>query len=51
MLSAYARRGNGLAVLKETLCPPLNEICARKDLNLEINPMKVLCSIIIEEIF
>lgn len=42
MLSAYARRGHGLTILKNTLAAPLQHICAQKELNLEIDPLKVL---------
>ena len=41
MLSAYARRGQGLGVLRDILEKPIQELVARRDLNLEINPSKV----------
>lgn len=41
MLSAYARRGQGLAILKEILEAPLKDITSKSNLNLEINPQKV----------
>ncbi len=43
MLSAYARRGQGLSILKDILEQPLKEITSRKDLNLEIDPRLVNC--------
>jgi hypothetical protein len=41
MLSAYARRGLGMTILRNTLAEPLQKICAQRALNLEINPLKV----------
>jgi hypothetical protein len=41
MLSAYARRGLGMTILRNTLAEPLQKICAQRSLNLEINPLKV----------
>lgn len=41
MLSAYARRGQGLSVLRSVLEEPLKSLTSRKDLNLEINPQKI----------
>jgi len=41
MLSAYSKRGSGLSILKEILEPPLKEITSRKDLNLEVEPIKI----------
>jgi Ras GTPase-activating-like protein IQGAP2/3 len=41
MLSAYARRGHGTTILRNTLADNLQAICSRKDFNLEINPLKV----------
>jgi len=41
MLSAYARRGQGLSILKDILEAPLKEMTGTKDLNLEIDPVKV----------
>jgi len=46
MLSAYARRGQGLAVLRTVLEEPLKALTSRKDLNLEISPQKVYAQLI-----
>jgi Ras GTPase-activating-like protein IQGAP2/3 len=46
MLSAYARRGQGLSILKDILEQPLRSLTSRKDLNLEINPAKVYTQMI-----
>eukprot|EP01006_Ploeotia_vitrea_P031861 TRINITY_DN64153_c0_g3_i3.p1 TRINITY_DN64153_c0_g3~~TRINITY_DN64153_c0_g3_i3.p1 ORF type:complete len:649 (-),score=387.13 TRINITY_DN64153_c0_g3_i3:60-2006(-) len=48
MLSAYAKRGQGLSVLKDVLQEPIQRVVANKQLNLEINPMKVYMQIIQE---
>jgi len=48
MLSAYAKRGQGLSVLKGVLEEPLRKITAQKSLNLEINPAKVYSQMIID---
>eukprot|EP00456_Euglypha_rotunda_P037958 TRINITY_DN29148_c0_g1_i6.p1 TRINITY_DN29148_c0_g1~~TRINITY_DN29148_c0_g1_i6.p1 ORF type:complete len:191 (-),score=35.71 TRINITY_DN29148_c0_g1_i6:30-602(-) len=48
MLSAYARRGQGLSILKEILAEPLKSLTSQKDLNLEINPMKVYNQMIVD---
>lgn len=45
MLSAYARRGQGLTILRDILSPALKELQALKDLNLEIDPTKVLAQL------
>lgn len=50
MLSAYARRGQGLSVLKEILEEPLKSLVARKDLNLEINPSKASHSLLLASV-
>ncbi|ETO25151.1 hypothetical protein RFI_11994 [Reticulomyxa filosa] len=41
MLSAYARRGQGLGVLREILEKPIREMVQQTSLNLEINPVEV----------
>jgi Ras GTPase-activating-like protein IQGAP2/3 len=41
MLSAYAKRGLGLGILKEILAQPLQDITRQTSLNLEINPSVV----------
>eukprot|EP01083_Nonionella_stella_P072603 195816_1 len=41
MLSAYARRGQGLGILREILEKPIREMVAQTSLNLEINPVEV----------
>lgn len=46
MLSAYARRGQGLSVLRSVLEQPLKALTSRKDLNLEISPQKVYAQLI-----
>lgn len=46
MLSAYARRGQGLSVLRTVLEQPLKALTSRKDLNLEISPQKVYAQLI-----
>lgn len=46
MLSAYAKRGQGLSILKEILEEPLKEIANRKDLNLEVDPAKIYTQMI-----
>lgn len=46
MLSSYARRGQGLTILKEILGDPIREICADKTLNLEVQPLKVYTQLI-----
>jgi len=46
MLSAYAKRGQGLSVLKGVLEEPLKKITSQKNLNLEINPTKVYAQMI-----
>jgi len=46
MLSAYAKRGQGLTILRDILEAPLKELQSLKDLNLEIDPSKVLLQLI-----
>lgn len=46
MLSAYARRGQGLSILRDVLEEPLQFITNQKDLNLEINPSKVFSQLV-----
>jgi len=41
MLSAYARRGIGISVLKDALGATISRIVADSELNLEVNPIKV----------
>lgn len=41
MLSAYARRGLGLGILKDILAKPLQDLTRQTNLNLEINPSEV----------
>eukprot|EP00475_Leptophrys_vorax_P005130 TRINITY_DN1307_c0_g2_i1.p1 TRINITY_DN1307_c0_g2~~TRINITY_DN1307_c0_g2_i1.p1 ORF type:complete len:901 (+),score=234.58 TRINITY_DN1307_c0_g2_i1:125-2827(+) len=48
MLSAYARRGIGMTILKSTLGPPLEELMRNKDLDLELIPDKVYTKMIID---
>ncbi|ETO28352.1 hypothetical protein RFI_08785 [Reticulomyxa filosa] len=40
MLSAYARRGQGLGVLRDILEKPIREMVQQNSLNLEINPVE-----------
>lgn len=46
MLSAYARRGQGLAVLKTALHGPLTSILTGTVLDLELNPIKIHAQIV-----
>eukprot|EP00475_Leptophrys_vorax_P005128 TRINITY_DN1307_c0_g1_i1.p1 TRINITY_DN1307_c0_g1~~TRINITY_DN1307_c0_g1_i1.p1 ORF type:complete len:875 (+),score=221.44 TRINITY_DN1307_c0_g1_i1:59-2683(+) len=48
MLSAYARRGVGMAILRSILGPPLEELMKDKDLDLELMPDKVYTKMIID---
>jgi len=41
MLSAYAKRGQGLSILRDILQSPLQQITANKTLNLEVDPIRV----------
>jgi hypothetical protein len=41
-LTAFAKRGIGLTVLHTILAAPLKRICAQTELNLEIDPLKVV---------
>lgn len=41
MLSSYAKRGSGLAILKELLQEPLQTLTKKTNLNLEISPVVV----------
>lgn len=41
MMTTYTRRGPGQAYLKDVLSERINSLIAHKDLNLEINPLKV----------
>lgn len=45
MMTAYTRRGPGQEYLKETLQSLIEDIAARKDLNLEVHPVKVYAEI------
>lgn len=49
MLSAYARRGQGLSVLRSVLEEPLKELTSKADLNLEISPQAVYTQVIAEQ--
>eukprot|EP00485_Elphidium_margaritaceum_P005505 CAMPEP_0202708610 /NCGR_PEP_ID=MMETSP1385-20130828/20774_1 /ASSEMBLY_ACC=CAM_ASM_000861 /TAXON_ID=933848 /ORGANISM="Elphidium margaritaceum" /LENGTH=902 /DNA_ID=CAMNT_0049367625 /DNA_START=42 /DNA_END=2750 /DNA_ORIENTATION=+ len=46
MLSAYARRGQGLGILRDILEKPIREMVNQTSLNLEINPVEVYKQII-----
>ena len=46
MLSAYARRGQGLGILREISEKPIREMVAQTSSNLEINPVEVYKQII-----
>ena len=51
MLSAYAKRGQGLGILREILEAPLKAICESRELralNLELQPLKVHQQIIMD---
>lgn len=41
MLTSYAKRGQGLSVLKNILEQPIQAICGERKLDLEINPTAV----------
>lgn len=41
MMTTYTRRGPGQSFLKEVLAERINSLIELKDLNLEINPLKV----------
>ena len=44
MMTTYTRRGPGQSYLKSVLADRINSLIEHKDLNLEINPLKVGCS-------
>jgi hypothetical protein len=44
MMTTYTRRGPGQTYLKRVLADKINSLIEHKDLNLEINPLKV-CSL------
>lgn len=41
MMTTYTRRGPGQSYLKGVLAERINSLIEHKDLNLEINPLKV----------
>jgi Ras GTPase-activating-like protein IQGAP2/3 len=41
MMTTYTRRGPGQSFLKEVLAERINSLIEHKDLNLEVNPLKV----------
>jgi Ras GTPase-activating-like protein IQGAP2/3 len=41
MMTTYTRRGPGQTYLKSVLAERINALIEHKDLNLEINPLKV----------
>lgn len=41
MMTTYTRRGPGQSYLKSVLADRINSLIEHKDLNLEINPLKV----------
>ena len=41
MMTTYTRRGPGQTYLKEVLCEQINSLIEQKDVDLEINPLKV----------
>ncbi len=41
MMTTYTRRGPGQSYLKSVLAEKINSLIEHKDLNLEINPLKV----------
>lgn len=41
MMTTYTRRGPGQSYLKGVLADRINSLIEHKDLNLEINPLKV----------
>jgi len=41
MMTTYTRRGPGQSYLKSVLAERINSLIEHKDLNLEINPLKV----------
>ena len=46
MMTTYTRRGPGQSYLKGVLAERINSLIEHKDLNLEINPVKVTCSLL-----
>lgn len=42
MMTTYTRRGPGQSYLKSVLADRINSLIEHKDLNLEINPLKVM---------
>lgn len=49
MLTTYTRRGPGQSYLKSVLSKRINELIDQKDLNLQINPLKVYDELIAEK--
>jgi Ras GTPase-activating-like protein IQGAP2/3 len=43
MMTTYTRRGPGQSFLKDVLAERINSLIEHKDLNLEVNPLKVGC--------
>ncbi len=48
MLTTYTRRGPGQTYLKSVLSSKINQLIEQKDLNLQINPLKVYDEVIIQ---
>lgn len=51
MMTSYVRRGPGHSYLKGVLAERINSLIEHKDLNLEINPLKVRQAISFNEVF
>lgn len=48
MLTTYTRRGPGQSYLKSVLSSKINQLIEQKDLNLQINPLKVYDEIVMQ---
>jgi Ras GTPase-activating-like protein IQGAP2/3 len=51
MMTTYTRRGPGQSYLKTVLADRINSLIEHKDLNLEINPLKVSSSLRVGEVW
>lgn len=45
MMTTYTRRGPGQSYIKSVLADRINSLIEHRDLNLEINPLKVRCEL------
>ena len=50
MMTSYVRRGPGHSYLKGVLAERINSLIEHKDLNLEINPLKVRLAISLNDV-